>query len=64
MCVRMRRRVDIVTNILFVPLGDDVEKLHRNFFTHNPPVNPGVGTLRFSVLSVERKSLAKANSPR
>ena len=55
---------EVISNILFVPLEGDVEKRYWNIFTNSPPRNPEVRTLRFSIFSVEGKSLVEAKSPR
>ena len=55
---------EAISNTLFVPLAGDVEKRHWKIFTNNPPKSAEVRTLRFSVFSVEGKSLLEAKSPR
>ena len=46
------RHREVISNILFVPLEDDVKKRYWKIFTNSPPRNPEVRTLRFSVFSV------------
>jgi len=58
------RHREVISNILFVPRKADPNDRHWKVFAHNPPSDPEVRTLRFSIFSVEGKLLVEAKSPR
>ena len=53
-----------VSNILFLPQEDDIQRCYWPIFTNTPPERPDIRTLRFTVFGVEGKSLVEAKSPR
>ena len=55
---------EVISNVLFVPQEDDVERYHWPIFTNIPPRKPEVRILKFTVFSTEGKSLVEAKSPR
>jgi len=55
---------EVISNILFVPPEEKIEKYHWNIFAKGKPTNVEIRTLRFSVFSVEGKSLVEAKNPR
>ena len=54
----------VISNILLAPQEGDIEECYWPIFYRTPPKKPDIRTLRFTVFSVEGKSLVKATSPR
>ena len=55
---------EVISNILFVPREDEIERYYWPIFTDIPPRRPDIRTLMFTVFGVEGKSLVEAKSPR
>jgi len=55
---------ELISNIQFVPLEDDIKRCYWPIFTDVPPEKPEVRTLRFTAFSAEDKLLVEAGSPR
>jgi hypothetical protein len=55
---------EVISNVLLVPQGDDVEKRHWPLFETAPPKEPEIRTLRFTIFGAEGKLLVEAKSPR
>ena len=55
---------EVISNILFLPRNEDIDKYHWRIFSNDPPEKPDLRTLWFTVLGVEGRSLVEATSPR